>query len=89
MKEWGTDLIADPSFFHTMALVRLPDDLIGPGGPEVLEKGIDGQPHYDCTHAAYLGNKLHCDYKIEVQYTICEIWDHLKIASHCIETHRS
>ena len=65
VKEWGTDLLADPSFFCSMALVRLPDNLIGPDGPEV-EKGSHGQPHYDYKHAGYIGNKLQEDYKIEV-----------------------
>ena len=77
VREWGTDLLADPSFFRAMALVRVPDGLVGPDGPEVTERGEDGQPHYDYTHANYIVGKLQSHYKVEVHnVNICDNKEH-------------
>ena len=64
VKEWGTELLADPSFFRTMVTVRLPEGLIPPDGPEV--KTVNGQPEYNYGHGSYIGNILHHQYKVEV-----------------------
>jgi len=71
VREWDTDLLADPSLFDTMSLVRLPDGLVGEGAPAVLNRGEDGKPLYDYYHAGYIGDKLHHDYKIEVLNIVC------------------
>ncbi len=65
MKEWGTDLLADPSFFRSMVVVRLPEGLIPQDGPEV--KMVGGCPEYNFSHASYIGNILHHQYKVEVR----------------------
>lgn len=64
VKEWGTELLADASFFHTMTTVRLPDGLIGSDGPP-LESEND-LPEYNFSHGSYIGGTLHNDYKVEV-----------------------
>ncbi len=64
VKEWGTELLADSSFFRAMTMVRLPDGLIPPDGPSV--EMIDGEPNYNFAHGSFIGNILHHDYKVEV-----------------------
>lgn len=64
IREWGTELLADPSFFRTMVLVRLPEGLIPADGPQV--KMVDGKPDYNFGHGAFIGNILHHNYKVEV-----------------------
>ena len=64
MKEWGTELLADSSFFHTMVLVRLPEGLIPSDGPQV--EMVDGSPVYHFGHGSYIGGILHKEYKVEV-----------------------
>ena len=65
VKEWGTELLADPSFFGTMVVVRVPDGLLpAKGGPELTV--VDGRPVYNYSHGAFLGNILHHKYRVEV-----------------------
>ncbi len=65
VKEWRTDLLADPSFFRSMVVVRLPEGLIPHDGPEV--KMVDGRPDYNYIHCSCIRNMLIHDYKVEVR----------------------
>ena len=65
VKEWGTELLADSSFFHTMVLVRLPEGLIPSDGPEV--EMMNGSPVYNYRHCSCIGIILHENYKVEVR----------------------
>lgn len=71
MKEWDTELLADPSFFRTMVTVRLPDGLIPADGPQ--PNIVDGKPEYDFSHGGYIGGILRREYKIEVSEERCVI----------------
>ena len=64
-KEWGTELLANPTFFNTMVMVRLPEGLISKDDPKV--KMVDGEPNYDFSHGMHIGSILHSRYKIEVR----------------------
>ena len=62
VKEWGTGLLADPSYFKNMMMVRLPEGLIPADRVEV----VDGKPRYDNSHCYYIGDLLYHKYKVEV-----------------------
>ena len=63
MKEWGTDLLADPSYFKAMVTVRLPEGLVPPDRPGTASS----PPEYTFSHASYIENILHHEYKVEVK----------------------
>ena len=63
VKEWGTGLLDNPSFFRMMVLVRLPEGLIPSDGPPV--KTVNGVPQYDGSHGKFIGSFLK-ERKIEV-----------------------
>ena len=73
MKEWGTDLLADPDLFVNMTLVRLPEGLVGQGAPEVSDTDANGLPLYSYSHAGFVGNILHHQYRIEVKSSLVKI----------------
>ena len=62
-KSWNTDLLADPSMFGCMVLVRVPDDVL----PMPSEKGnMSEKPSLTDKHAEKLQDTLHYHFKVEV-----------------------
>ena len=60
-KTWNTGLLADPSMFGFMVLVRLPDDVLPVEKAKESEKSL-----LTDQHAEKLQDILHCDFKVEV-----------------------
>ena len=62
-KSWGTDLLADPSMFGFMVVVRLPDGML----PTDTSSSVHKEPAcLDDSSAGKLQDILHYDFRIEV-----------------------
>lgn len=67
-KSWGTDLLADPTMFGFLVLVKLPDGMFPTDKPNT-STAVDKKPFFDVSSAEKLQDTLHYDFRIEVYCT--------------------